>query len=496
VTPLSKFCTNRRWWLWLGAVTMTTTTCLPTAALAAPIFNQATYTYTMPGFADAIAGATNQLSYEQLVDPRGQITGCAGEILSDYTGFTVGLYQTAGNDPTGTNLGGLAPLTPTEVPDLPNNGVPGGISPNTQNSNPFALTTGDQGYYSFLLDVSRGQLNFGASYLLVVSPPRNSIYSQRRIRIVIGARNGDSVQYTATALDGKPISVQGGQPSVTGTISVTDANRTTLSLSVLSLNTSVCQAQDIQIVKTGDRAAAVPGDTVIYRLSVKSLSSAPISNLVLTDVLPVGFRFIPQSVRAEIGGQAVAIAASNEGRTITFRANNINLGSKGTQTSVLNLVYGAMLTPDAIRGSGENTASVAGQRTDNRYPVKDGPSVHKLRIRAGIMSDCGTIIGRVFHDKNFDGEQQSGEPGIPNAALFLDDGTRITTDSDGKFSIANVLNGPRTGVLDLTSIPGWTFAPNQKFLERNSQSRLVNLEPGGLVRMNFAVTPAAKEVGQ
>jgi hypothetical protein len=128
--------------------------------------------------------------------------------------------------------------------------------------------------------------------------------------------------------------------------------------------------------------------------------------------------------------------------------------------------------------------------------VKDGPAVHRLRIRSGIVSDCGTIIGRVFVDKNFDGEQQPGEPGVPNAVVFMEDGNRITTDANGLFSVANVLPGYRTGVLDLSSTPGYTFAPNQYFSERNSQSRLVHLEPGGLVRMNFAVTPTSREAGK
>jgi hypothetical protein len=102
----------------------------------------------------------------------------------------------------------------------------------------------------------------------------------------------------------------------------------------------------------------------------------------------------------------------------------------------------------------------------------------------------------VFDDKNFDGEQQSGEPGLPNAVIFLEDGNRITTDPNGLFSVANVLPGYRTGVLDLSSVPGYTLAPNRHFSERNSQSRLVHLAPGGLVRMNFAVTPSLKKAAQ
>ncbi|MGB7443030.1 MAG: hypothetical protein WA919_18350, partial [Coleofasciculaceae cyanobacterium] len=117
----------------------------------------------------------------------------------------------------------------------------------------------------------------------------------------------------------------------------------------------------------------------------------------------------------------------------------------------------------------------------------------RLRVDPGLLSDCGTLIGRVFEDKNFDGEQQPGEPGIPNAVIFLEDGNRITTDTEGLFSVANVLPGYHTGVLDPTSVPGYTIAPNHHFSEGNSKSRLVRLEPGGLARMNFAVTPTFPE---
>jgi len=98
-------------------------------------------------------------------------------------------------------------------------------------------------------------------------------------------------------------------------------------------------------------------------------------------------------------------------------------------------------------------------------------------------------------DKNFDGEQQNGEPGIPDAVVFMDDGNRIVTDANGLYSVANVIPGARTLVLDISSLSGYTLAPNLYFIERNSQSRLVRLSPGGLARANFAVTPAFKGVG-
>lgn len=484
-----------------GAVLETLLTGLIQVGVAIEITNQATYSYEFNNdksdIKQSIQTTTNKLFTSvittDLIDPLGKITGCAGETLPDYTGFSIGLYEPNSQDATTTEIAEPVPLTRTESPDIANNNIPRGLEPNTENSNPFFLTNGKEGTYNFLLDPQRGQLDRGKTYILLIHPPDKSIYDERRIKLTIGERDDRVVAYTATSLDGKPISATDNRTSINGTIDIENAERIGLVLAVLDLDTSVCQAQEVQVVKTGDRATAEPGDTVIYRLSVKNLSSSPLKNIVVTDTLPLGFTFIPKSVRAELGKSPVAIASSHDGRTISLRAEGIELPSNATNEQVLNIAYAAVLTADAVRGTGENLANVTGQRIDNNQTVKDGPAVHRLRINPGILSDCGTLIGRVFVDKNFDGEQQPGEPGVPNAVIFMDDGNRITTDLQGLFSVANVISGYRTGVLDFSSVPGYTLAPNRRFIERNSQSRLVHLEPGGMARMNFAVTPIAKE---
>ena len=430
-----------------------------------------------------------------LIDPLGKITGCAGQLLPEYLGFSVALYDPNTTDPTGSSISNITPLTATELPDDPNNNQPKGIKPNTENSNPFFLTNSDQGRYSFLLDEERQQLDVGATYVLVVKPPENSIYDERRVKLVIGDRQGNIVQYTATSLDGKPIRASDGLTTITGEIVlVEDAERVGLDLAVLDLSTSVCDAQEIQITKTGDRASAEPGDTVLYRLAIRNLASAPIDNFQIIDTLPEGFQLQTDSIKAEVKEQLIPVTATQSdypsgrlrNRTVNFTAD-ITLNTD----EVINVVYAAQLNPNALRGSGQNSAIVNAQRTDNDNPVQDGPAIHNLRIEPGILENTGILIGRVFVDKNFDGEQQPGEPGIPEAVIYLEDGNRVITDAEGLFSVANVLPGNHTGILDLTSIPEYRLAPNLRFSEGNSKSRLVKLEPGGMVRMNFGVTPTA-----
>jgi uncharacterized repeat protein (TIGR01451 family) len=457
--------------------------------------NQASYTYTDSASGREITGISSQVvnTVSGILDPFGRITGCGGEVLTNYTGFSMNLYESDPSDPTGTEIKDLVQLTKTEVPDIPGNALPLGLAPNIENSNPFFLTNGNNGTYNFLLDPTRGQLDPGKTYILLINPPPDSNYDQRRIRLTIRDRQGSIVSYTATSLDGKPLSSTDDRTSMTQTVNIQDAERIGLSFAVVDVNSTICQAEEVQIVKTGDRAVAQPGDTVIYRLSVRNLASSSLNNVVISDTLPLGFNFVPKSVRATVGDSPVKITTSHNNSTISLRAEGLTLPGGGSQDQVLNIAYAAVLTADSVRGSGENSAIINAQRLDNNQSVKDGPAIHRLRIDPGILSDCGTLIGRVFEDKNFDGEQQTGEPGIPNAVVFMDDGNRITTDTKGLFSVANVISGYRTGVLDLTSVPGYNIAPNRKFSERNSQSRLVQLEPGGLARMNFAVTPLSQE---
>ncbi|MEA5567033.1 MULTISPECIES: hypothetical protein [unclassified Anabaena] len=493
----SKFYQQLTATILLGSLLQTTIFIPATAqdARVVNLTNQATYTYQDTASNNRYEGLTSQINLnpEPLVDPLGRILGCGGALLPDYTGFSVGVYEPNPNDPTGTELGQLVSLTRTEVPDIPNNNIPGGKAPNSENINPYFITNNPAGVYNFLLDPNKGQTDPGRTYIFVVNPPANSVYQQRRIKIEIldsaGAVNNSIVRYIATSLDGQPISLTGETRVESTVVLVPNAEVVGLDLLAFEFTTNMCQASQMQIIKTGDRAAAEPGDTVIYRLSVRNLSDAALNNVVVTDNLPLGFNFLPKFVRGEIDGQLVAITSTRNGSTVTFNTDvSIPVGK------VLNIAYAAQLTTDSLRGTGRNSAIANALRADNGFSIKDGPATHQLRIRPGIVSDCGTIIGRVFVDKNFDGEQQPGEPGVANAVIFLQDGNRITTDPNGLFSVANALPGSHAGVLDLTSVPGYKLAPNKKFRERNSQSRLVRLEPGGLVRMNFAVTPIAEEV--
>jgi len=68
---------------------------------------------------------------------------------------------------------------------------------------------------------------------------------------------------------------------------------------------------------------------------------------------------------------------------------------------------------------------------------------------------------------------------------------RVKTDKNGLYHYPGCAHpGWRTAVLDLTSVPGYTLAPNIYIASKNGQTQSAHLEPSGLVKINFAVVPA------
>ncbi len=247
------------------------------------------------------------------------------------------------------------------------------------------------------------------------------------------------------------------------------------------------EAPALQIAKAADKVVVKPGDTVLYRITIRNVGNVNASNLTLTDKLPLGLVFESKSLQASLSNNNTTSQVPVSVNKVNNGSFNVTYAGSLAPTGTLNIIYAATVTPDGMRGNGRNLAvATAGS-------VRSNTASHQLKIRSGLISDCGTLIGRVFVDKNFDGEQQPGEPGIPNAVIYMDDGNRIITDANGLFSVANVIAGNRTGTLDLTSLPGYTQAPNLYRIDKNSQSRLVRLAPSSMARMNFAVTPAFRE---
>jgi hypothetical protein len=491
-----------------------------------------------------------------LTDPLGKITGCDGKKLPNYKGFSVGLYEAAPNklDLAAKLVLPITFVKPNIEDRIP---TADSIAPNLGNENPYKLLEFGDGQYNFLFSRDQIVIG-KSYIIVVNAPPGSSYGERRVRIDLTSFNNGvlsyRATSLDGKPIKTSDETPNNPQPTVKDenglpVVIVNDAARIAL------VGIGVCDndnaGERATITKSADRATAEVGDTVVYRIALKNNSrilpksndpDAPKSNdqddmldPIVTDTLPLGMTVIPNSVKAQIYDDSTAslrtvpVTLTKRGDKTCFQIGTVatnalvtSLDSSGLCSSsrslttvgapkfvipsgkVVNLVYAVTLDTDAIRGTGKNVAKLTGISNNASLDPGDSANFRRdittdeafaiINIRQGLIRDTGTLIGRVFVDKNFDGQQQPNEPGIPNAVIFMDDGNRITTDLNGLFSVQSVVAGYRAGALDLSSLPGYSLAPNLHFSERNSRSRLVKLAPGGIARMNFGVTPTAREV--
>jgi hypothetical protein len=100
------------------------------------------------------------------------------------------------------------------------------------------------------------------------------------------------------------------------------------------------------------------------------------------------------------------------------------------------------------------------------------------------LFDCSDLIGKVFDDKNVNGYQDEGEPGLAGIRVVTVRGLLITTDDHGRFHLAcadvpNELHGSNFIMkLDTRTLPSG-------YRVTTENPRVVRLTRGKLVKLNF-----------
>ena len=242
----------------------------------------------------------------------------------------------------------------------------------------------------------------------------------------------------------------------------------------------VHEGTGLLVEKTASRREAEIGETVDYTVRLRNAVGATLPAVVLQDRLPVGFTYVPGSLRRD--GEAVADPALRAG---SFTAPLGPLAANATTT----LRYRLRLGPNALGGDGVNHAqAVAAGYESNTASVR-------VKVREGVFTDKGIVIGRVFLDLNADGRPQAGEPGVPDVRIYLENGAYAVTDADGKYSFYGLT--PRTHVLkpDPLTLPrGATLAAASTRNAGDGNSRFLDLKRYELHQANLALVGNSPEV--
>ncbi|MBU0971249.1 MAG: DUF11 domain-containing protein [Proteobacteria bacterium] len=243
-------------------------------------------------------------------------------------------------------------------------------------------------------------------------------------------------------------------------------------------------AGSLTITKTANKNEASIGDVVSYAVTINNIGMAPTTAVKLYDTLPHGFVLMKKSTR--IDGIAAVDPQSDNGRTLIWSLGTIPVNTSRT------ISYTAILGPDSQKGDGKNIA-YAGAKTLGKN-ITSNIASKKIKITQGVFTSRGTIIGKIFIDSNGDGLQQhliAGnqylENGIPGVVIYMEDGTRVETDLDGKFSIYGVRPGTHVLRVDCDTLPvDVELVPISNRFMGSASSQFVRMVHGQIYKANFA----------
>lgn len=229
--------------------------------------------------------------------------------------------------------------------------------------------------------------------------------------------------------------------------------------------------------KVASRSRAGVAETIEYTVQIQNVSGVPVRDVTVQDKLPAGFTYVPGSARLD--NALLADPTGGKGPALTFSIPPLD----GNATRVL--TYRTLIGPGALQGDGINRAQVFAAAPG--FKQSNLATTH-VEVDAGPFSADSYILGKVYADCDKNRVQDADEPGIPGVRLFMEDGTSVVTDANGKYSLYGIK--PRTHVLkaDRSTLP--MGAELEALAHRNAgdgNTLFVDSRPGELHRADFAL---------
>lgn len=215
------------------------------------------------------------------------------------------------------------------------------------------------------------------------------------------------------------------------------------------------------------------GEKVPYVIRVENTSSGNVGKINVTDLMPSGFRYVEGSAKID----NVAVEPQISGRRLVFK--DLQLGPKSKIQITLQLLALSTAGP----GKHKNIASVA---DPSGKPLANDAAAY-VEIIAEHVFDCGEIIGTVFDDRNSNGYQDQGEPGLPGVRVATVKGWLITTDKYGRFHVpCAALPDQRIGSNFIMKLDTRTLPTGYRLTTENP--RVVRLTAGKMTKLNFGAS--------
>lgn len=240
----------------------------------------------------------------------------------------------------------------------------------------------------------------------------------------------------------------------------------------------------LTVTKTVNRKVSEAGDVLTYTLNIENKSTiSAAGEILISDLLPRGFRYQKGTSILDSVKIANPVLTPAGKRTLMQWAPADSL----RPLQKMQLKYRVIISLDVRPGEHKNFVTLTGV-TDEGTPVSSEEAEASVLVRKGAFDERGFIFGKVFEDLNGNGLYDSEEPVFKGIELILEDGTRVKTDSFGKYSIPDVEHGQHVLRFNENTLPKGMYVTvsDFEFLDY-SKSRLVVVSPGGMTKANFII---------
>ncbi len=234
----------------------------------------------------------------------------------------------------------------------------------------------------------------------------------------------------------------------------------------------------LTLTKRASRATAGVGEFVQYVLLASAPSGSAGIPATLEDRMPRGFRFERGSLRIA-GAAAPDPVIAQDGRSLM-----IPLGVLGAGTQ-LEIRYVARLAAGVRGGRAVNEAIVrAGALASNEAQAT-------VLVTRDLLSERATLVGRVM-EGSCNSDLREKHAGVAGVRVFLEDGTHVVTDEEGRFHFPVVVADTHVVQLDTQTLPEG-FMPAMCAANRfagRAYSQFVEPQRGSLWRTDFLLERA------
>ncbi|PWR18146.1 hypothetical protein DKG74_20095 [Zavarzinia aquatilis] len=364
-------------------------------------------------------------------------------------------------------------------------------------------TTGDDGYYQFLLTSTAP----AGTYTLKLTVPTGYESESTTIPPEDGSLAVPDGEMPM-AIQPQPTAPSAGASTTYYMSFVASADSRPVVNNHIPLERGASADALVLLSKAASKSVVETVDLVDYRLALANRSGGPLAGVVFIDKPATGFTYQPGSARLTVGTapatpvEPTLVPNGHGGNDLRFDLASLTVAAD----EVVGLTYRMQVNATALSGDGINRASASAGG------IPSNPASAKVKVVGGAFSDEGFIIGKVFLDCNENGVQDEGaqaaEIGVPGVRIYLEDGSFVVTDVEGKYSLYGVR--PMTHVLKLdgTTLPDGALlggvgnrnsdrgASEALMRHQRAMTRFVDLKKGELHKANFAVTTCGDDIRQ